>query len=194
MTYAQEYRRYATMLRHVDPNAELVACGHDEAWNIEFLRTNSNVRHLGLMDHYSIHRYWIQGGPELNFSEEQYYALLAEAHATENFVTSTAAHLRDVLGESTHKVGVALDEWGVWHPEARPWGPDHEGHREPVTYEQAGTVRDAIATAIALEGPSSMRRAVTGKSGANCECPACARYDRRRRDVAHAHLLHAATP
>lgn len=30
-TYAKEYRRYATMLRHVDPAAELVACGFDDA-------------------------------------------------------------------------------------------------------------------------------------------------------------------
>ena len=30
-TYAREYVRYATMLRHVDPTAELVACGHDDA-------------------------------------------------------------------------------------------------------------------------------------------------------------------
>jgi alpha-L-arabinofuranosidase len=151
-TYAKEYRRYATMLRHVDPTAELVACGHDEAWNVQFLKTNANPRHLELMDHFSIHRYWIHGGPELNFTEEQYYGLLAEAHATEEFVSTTAAHIRDVLGESKHKVGIALDEWGVWHPEARSWGPDHEGYREPITYEQAGTVRDAIATAIALEG------------------------------------------
>ncbi len=50
------------------------------------------------------------------------------------------------------KVGIALDEWGVWHPEARPFGPGSENHREPITYEQAGTMRDAVATAIALEG------------------------------------------
>lgn len=149
-SYAREYRRYATMLRHVDPKAQLVACGHDDAWNLQFLKTNQ--RHLGLMDHFSIHRYWIHGGPELDFSEEQYYTLLNEADDTENFVRRTAEYIRDAAGENTRKVGIALDEWGVWHPEARPWGPDNEGHREPITYEQAGTMRDAVATAIALEG------------------------------------------
>ncbi|MBZ0285421.1 MAG: alpha-N-arabinofuranosidase [Anaerolineae bacterium] len=149
-SYAREYRRYATMLRHVEPRAQLVACGHDDAWNLEFLKTNQ--RHLGLMDHFSIHRYWINGGTELDFSEEQYYTLLAEAEATEDFVRRTAEYIRESLGTNTHKVGIALDEWGVWHPEARSWGPDNELHRSPITYEQAGTMRDAVATAIALEG------------------------------------------
>ena len=40
----------------------------------------------------------------------------------------------------------------MWHPEARSFGPDSETHREPVTYEQAGTLRDGLAAAVALEG------------------------------------------
>ncbi len=149
-TYAKEYRRYATMLRHVDPNAELVACGQEDEWNILFLETNR--RHLDLMDHLSIHRYWIQGGPEIEFSETQYYTLLHEAHATEDFVRRTAEFIHQHLRSQRHRIGVALDEWGVWHPEARTWGPDNENHRTPITYEQAGTLRDALAAAIALEG------------------------------------------
>jgi alpha-N-arabinofuranosidase len=150
VSYAREYRRYATMLRHVDPQAELVACGHNDEWNLKFLETNQ--RHLNFMHHFSIHHYWIHGGPEANFTEAQYYALLAEAHTTEDFVSRTAGYIRDALGASTHQVGIALDEWGVWHPEARPWGPDNDIHREPITYEQAGTLRDALAAAVALEG------------------------------------------
>jgi alpha-N-arabinofuranosidase len=149
-TYAIEYRRYATMLRHVDPQAELIACGQEDEWNIKFLDTNR--RHLDLLNHLSIHRYWIQGGPEIEFSEAQYYTLLAEAHATEDFVSRTANYIYDHLGTQSHRIGVALDEWGVWHPEARNWGPDSENHRTPTTYEQAGTLRDALAAAIALEG------------------------------------------
>lgn len=148
--YAVEYRRYATMLRHVDPGAELVICGHDDEWNQRVIQANR--RHLGLIDHYSIHRYWINGGPELDFTEADYYRLLAEAEDTENFVNRTAGYLRDA-GDAEQRIGIALDEWGVWHPESRPWGPQGaELHREPVTYEQAGTQRDAIAVAVALEG------------------------------------------
>lgn len=60
-SYAREYRRYATMLRHVDPAAELVACGYDDAWNQELLATLGS--HIGLVDHISIHLYWVNGGP-----------------------------------------------------------------------------------------------------------------------------------
>jgi alpha-L-arabinofuranosidase len=147
-TYAREYVRYATMLRHVDPRAELVVCGHDDAWNAELLRTVG--RHHGLIDHFSIHHYWINGGAETAFSEREYYALLAEAASTEAFVQRTAALLDEATGD--RRIGIALDEWGVWHPEARHWGPGEVARREPVTYEQAGTLRDALAAAVALEG------------------------------------------
>ncbi len=149
-SYAHEYRRYATMMRHVDSNAELVACGHEQEWNETFMRLNQ--RYLGLVDHLSIHLYWTHGGPETDFTEDQYYALLAEAHSTEEFVSRTADLIASYTPEGGRRIGVALDEWGVWHPEARNWGPDNEIHRTPITYEQAGTMRDALAAAIALEG------------------------------------------
>ncbi len=167
--YAHEFRRFATMLRHVDPTAELVICGHDDAWNAELIPGLG--RHLSLVDHYSIHRYWISGGPETAFDEGQYYALLAEADDTEAFVLRTAALLRQAAGSpgrpdtelragesaapiihGKRTIGIALDEWGVWHPEAREWGPRGAEARQPVDYEQTNTLRDALAAAVALEG------------------------------------------
>jgi alpha-N-arabinofuranosidase len=149
-TYAREYVRYATMLRHVDSSAELVICGHTDEWNAELLAA-VGTRRVDLIDHLSIHRYWTTGGPETGFREEDYYRLLAEAHATEDFVLRSAEIAREALGES-RRIGIALDEWGVWHPEARPWGPGDVQRREPITYEQANTLRDALAAAVALEG------------------------------------------
>jgi alpha-L-arabinofuranosidase len=148
-TYAREYVRYATMLRHVDSSAELVVCGFDDAWNIELLNTIG--KHLGLVDHLSIHHYWTHGGAEIDFSEEEYYTLLAEAGQSEDFVKRTTAIIQEATG-GKQRIGIALDEWGVWHPEARPWGPGEVTRREPITYEQAGTLRDALAAAVALEG------------------------------------------
>lgn len=144
--YGREYRKYAGMLRHVDPKAELVVCGHDTCWNVELAETLRGKWHL--VDHFSIHRYWVNGGPGSTFSEEQYYALLKEADETEAFVKET----REILDENGgEKIKIALDEWGVWHPEARTFGPDGA---EVCTdgFEQACTLRDALATAVALEG------------------------------------------
>jgi alpha-N-arabinofuranosidase len=144
--YGREYRRYAGMLRHVDPQAELVVCGHDHCWNVELAETMRGKWHLA--NHFSIHRYWIEGGPGESFNAEQYYALLREADETEDFVKDTREILNATGGE---RIGIALDEWGVWHPEARTFGP---GCADTCTdgFEQACTQRDALAAAIALEG------------------------------------------
>ena len=157
--YAHEYRRYATMLRHIDPNVELVAVGMedeplpesmlDRDWNVRFLEAlGPNV---GLMDHLSIHRYWIRGGAETGFDEEDYYTLLTEAESTESLIQRTAARLAH-FAPAGHRARVALDEYGVWHPEARNWGPGDVPRRTPVTFEQSNTLRDALAVAIAFEG------------------------------------------
>jgi len=148
-TYAHEYRRYATMLRHVDASAELVACGEEDAWNVELLAALG--KHLPLVDHLSIHRYWFEGGAETAFTDDKYYRLLQQADETEQFVVSTAAIIADATG-GRQKIGIALDEWGVWHPEARRLGRDGIPPRQPISFEQAGTMRDALAAGIALEG------------------------------------------
>lgn len=143
-SYGREYRNYATMLRHVDPSAELVACGEEDDWNVELLATLGDK--VKLVDHLSIHKYWWTGGPETDFGEDEYYALLAEARNTEQFVERTSEIITDAVG-SDHHIGIALDEWGVWHPEARR---DGSLSRKPTTYEQANTLRDALAASLAL--------------------------------------------
>ena len=156
-TYAREYRRFASMIRHVDPSAELVLGGSGDAlasadkldtWNIELIQTLRP--HLQLVDHLSVHRYWINGGSETNFSVDEYYGLLAEAQQTEELIKRTAQML--IEEAPGRKIGIALDEWGVWHPEARPWGPGQVERRSPITYEQVSTLRDGLAAAVALEG------------------------------------------
>lgn len=147
-TYGLEYRRYATMLRDVDHSAEWVVCGQVKDWNERVLETLKG--HLELVSHFSIHQYWTRGGPGRDFTEAQYYELLKEADETENFVVETRALIEGVA-QGKRKIGIALDEWGVWHPEARGWGPDSceiKGHN----YEQACTLRDALAANAALEG------------------------------------------
>lgn len=109
-TYGREYVRDATMLRHVDPSAELVVCGHDEARNTEVLAAIG--RHLGHVDHVSIHRYWIHGESETNFDDGADCARLAEAKETEAFVRRTA-EIRDDATGGRQPIGLVLDEWRV---------------------------------------------------------------------------------
>jgi len=159
VTYAHEYRRFARMIRDVDPHVELVAVGQedeplpesnlDPEWNAKFLRTLGP--NAALVDHLSIHRYWLRGGPEIDFDEADYYRLLDEADATEALIVRVRRTI-NAIAPSSHRIGIALDEWGVWHPEAREWGPGDVPRRPPEGLEQAGTLRDALAAAIAFEG------------------------------------------
>ncbi len=146
-SYALEYRRYSLMTQHVDPSIEMVACGHDTDWNKRCIDKLRN--HMNFVDHYSIHRYWINGGHGTEFSADDYYALLDEAEKTEDFITETRGFLEEA-SNGRKKVGIALDEWGVWHPEARTWGPGPTASSNG-DYSQACTMRDAVATAVGLE-------------------------------------------
>jgi alpha-N-arabinofuranosidase len=167
-TYAHEYRRYGTMIRQIDPHAELVAVGlEDDAlpemgldpeWNVRFLAALGPA--VDLVDHLSIHRYWSRGGPEVDFGEDDYYTLLEEADGTERLIERTARTL-SVAAKPSHPIGIALDEWGVWHPEARTWGPGDVDRRTPATFEQANTLRDALAAGIAFEGFHRQCRVLT---------------------------------
>jgi alpha-N-arabinofuranosidase len=159
VAYAHEYRRHAAMVRHVDPGAELVAVGMeddglpemgmDPAWNAKFLEALGPD--IDLVDHLSVHRYWVHGGPEETFDESDYYALLDEADGTERLIERTSRLLAGAA-KPGHPISVALDEWGVWHPEARDWGPGDVARRQPATFEQANTLRDALAAGAAFEG------------------------------------------
>ncbi len=146
-SYALEYRRYSMMMQHVDPSIEMVVCGHEADWNRRCIDKLRNYG--GFIDHYSIHRYWLEGGPGADFSEADYYSLLSEAERTEEFIVETRNLLDDALGKKKH-ISIALDEWGVWHPEERTWGPGHLASGVG-DYSQAGTMRDAVAVAVGLE-------------------------------------------
>ena len=135
------------MLRDVDAAVELVVCGHTQAWNESLIQTLKS--HMHLVDHFSIHRYWIDAGPGNAFTEADYYRGIREADETEDFVAATRKLLDEV--DPTRRIGIALDEWGVWHPEARPWGPGATGDCSGE-YAQPATLRDAVMTAVALEG------------------------------------------
>ncbi len=67
--------------------------------------------HFNLVDHLSVHVYWIHGGPETDFTFEQNYGLLSEVHSIENLIILTAAMLREEARE--RKIGIAMDECGV---------------------------------------------------------------------------------
>ena len=137
-TYAKEFKRYATFLKMADPSIQLVACGlNDRAWNLKLVETLKD--HLGLMNHLSVHQYWTHG-PALTFSEAEYYASFGAAAAVEDDIKFTDEILQ-FFTAGQRKVGIAFDEWGIWHPEATV----------PSKFEAPSTIRDAVVGAGVMD-------------------------------------------
>lgn len=139
--YGRRYRTFANYLRAFDRNLqptgslELVGCGHiTPDWNREFLEA---VGDSSLLDHLSVHRY-IECGGDVEFTDDQYYRLLARARQIGADVDRAAATLQAVMPGAD--IGVIVDEWGVWHPQAVA----ENG------LEQENTVRDALVAASVL--------------------------------------------
>ncbi len=136
--YAREFKRYATFLKQMDSPVQLVACGFNERdWNLKLVETMRN--HLDLMDHVSVHQYWTFG-PGRGFSEDEYYNAMRAADLVEDVITYTDEVLR-FFTAGRKKVGIAFDEWGIWHPEASGG----------TQYEAPSTLRDAVAGAGVLD-------------------------------------------
>ncbi len=140
--YAQEFARFSVYLRAVDPVIELVAsgAGMDLAnpilmrWNHDFCAA---MPHAHLIDHLAMHAYFARGkGAE--FHDAEHYALFGDLVTFEREI-ERADH---VLGYFyPHKrVGLIIDEWGVWHPEATV----------DNGLEQPNTLRDALFAASCL--------------------------------------------
>ena len=137
-SYAKEFKRYATFLKMADSSVELVACGlNDRAWNLKLVETLKD--NLGLMNHLSVHQYW-NHGKALGFSDAEYYASFGAAAVVEDDIRFTDEILRFFCA-GKHKVGIAFDEWGIWHPEAVV----------ATQYEAPSTVRDAVVGAGVLD-------------------------------------------
>ena len=136
--YAKEFRRFATFAKQADRTIQAVACGdNNRDWNLRVVETLRN--HLSLLDHLSVHRYW-GAGHAVDFNEDEYYRAMRGSELIE----SDIRHADEVLTffeAGRRKVGIAFDEWGLWHPQAVGGSG----------YEAASTQRDAVAAAGALD-------------------------------------------
>ena len=140
--YAGEYARYAASMKALDPQIELVACGYspDYAmpdlthWNLNFCNKMARAE---LIDHISINRYF-RRGTATDFSDEEYNNLFGDLAAMEHDLVQTDRILGYFYPDKN--VGIAVGEWGIWHPEAVA----ENG------LEQESTLRDAVFSGAIL--------------------------------------------
>ncbi|MFO7948274.1 MAG: alpha-L-arabinofuranosidase C-terminal domain-containing protein [Armatimonadota bacterium] len=134
--YARHYRRFETYLQPRDTELTLIACGHDHCWNHAFLNTLGSADSIDML---SIHHYY-KAGPGTGFSDDEYYQLMAEAISLEPRIIRDTHLIRFFEGDNPGRVGLAIDEWGCWHPEAT----------RPRLY-QPSTHRDALSAAVVFD-------------------------------------------
>ncbi len=136
--YGKEYRKFATFMKQAEDKAELVTCGlADRTWNLKLIETLRN--HPFLVDHLSVHRYYT-AGKAVDYTEDEYWEIMKGAVEVDNDI-QYSSEILDFFFAGKKKVGVAMDEWGVWHPEAT-------GDKN---YEAVSTLRDAVAAAAVLD-------------------------------------------
>ncbi len=136
--YAREYRRFVSFLKQTAPQGEFVICGFDQQkWNLDVLDELRDD--LGYIDHISIHRY-VSRGTGSGFTPEEYWLLLKDVSALEDVILMTSGTVQSFTQYSKRYIGIALDEWGVWHRDATV----DRGLSQP------NTLRDAIFAASAF--------------------------------------------
>jgi alpha-N-arabinofuranosidase len=136
--YAWEYRRFANYLKRADPSIQLIACGHTSRdWNYRFMENLRN--HINLIDHLSIHYYFRGFGGDVNFTDDDYFNLMLDVQNLE-YQIQQAINVVDYFSEGRKYIGIIVDEWGTWHPQATV---------ETGLYQQ-NTLRDALLAAAVL--------------------------------------------
>lgn len=137
--YADLYRQFATYVRNTAGNgAKLVACGsHQEIpeWDERFLKSLKDFNSLGTVDYLALHIY-NPGGSDTKFSDKDYAKTIEFVDLVEKTINRAIDLVRS-YSSSGHKIGVVLDEWGLWYA-------------EPTTEHgsfQQNTMRDALYAA-----------------------------------------------
>ncbi len=145
--YGNLYRQYSEPLFNVAPkDCKLVSCGQSDFqydWTRRFLgqMMSSGKKMHGMSFHYyvkSAEKY----GEAISFSDNQWYAMLADAWKMDEIIERTWGI---VLGNCMENHGkIVVDEWGAWHPDGS--GPSKGAN----LFEQQSTMRDAVLAALTL--------------------------------------------
>jgi alpha-N-arabinofuranosidase len=143
--YADNFRRYNTFVKNYSGNdVYRIACGangSDYRWT-EVLMADVGRRMSGL----SLHYYtvpsgnWSRKGSATHFGEEQWHPTLRRALEMEDLVTRHIAIMDKT--DPQKRVGLIVDEWGVWH--------DVEPGTNPGFLYQQNTLRDALVAGTTL--------------------------------------------
>jgi alpha-L-arabinofuranosidase len=149
--YATEYRRYIAWVPRYGKQLSYIAAGpssDDVAWTTKFF-TKLVERDKGLLNRvygWGLHHYSstgpLGGESSIDFTPEQWYALLASADQMESLITTHWAAMGAI--DTAHRVKLAVDEWGAWHARAADMP-------ESYLWAYPGALRDALVSGLTLD-------------------------------------------
>lgn len=143
--YGTEFRRFASFLRGFGQNLFVIACGpsgNDVEWTNRFFRKlRKDYWDFQNIHGFAAHYYCGTAGTAIEYSTDQWYALLARGLEMETLVVQQRAAM-DAF-DPQRKIGLIVDEWGTWHPVM-------EG-TNPAFLHQQNTLRDALVAATTLD-------------------------------------------
>ena len=141
--YADEYRRYATLMNNVSPEAQLFVCGSnadDYTWTqgvVEGVANSWTPSHG-----FAMHYYCGYAGEVTAFTEDEWDEQLVKAQKMEEIILRNWAIISGYNMQD--KCKLVVDEWGCWHPDGS--GPS-KGYN---LFEQQSTMRDGMVAALTL--------------------------------------------
>lgn len=142
--YADNFRRYDTFLKDYPGNSLYrVACGpnaDDYEWTDRVMALAGGSMNGLSLHYYTFRNGWSDKGSATEFGEADWKATLAQAMRLEAIIRGHLA----IMGryDPTGRVGLMVDEWGVWH--------NGTPGTNPSFLQQQNTMRDAVAAALTL--------------------------------------------
>jgi alpha-N-arabinofuranosidase len=141
--YSDVYRRFQTYVRNYSGNTiSKVACGSnsdDYRWTeVVMARAGREMADLSLHYYTVPTGNWNDKGSATEFGEAEWLATLRQALRMKEIVAETAARMDKV--DPQKRVGLFVDEWGVWH--------NVEPGTNPAFLYQQSTLRDALVAGL----------------------------------------------
>ena len=138
--YANIYRQYATFMNGQIFRIASGASSDDYKWT-EVLMKNIPQNMVGglALHHYSVID-WNKKGPAVDFTEQQYFAIMKQALLMDSLVIKHSAIMDKY--DPAKRVALVVDEWGGWY-DVEP------GTNAGFLYQQ-NTMRDAMIAGVTL--------------------------------------------
>ena len=143
--YVNQYKKYATFMTSYNNSEGLFRIAVGPGWE-DFKWTEALMRDIPLkmLDGVSIHHYsvinWSKKGSAVQFTEEEYFKTMEQAHRMEKMVSGNSEVMDKY--DPQKKVALVVDEWGGWY-EVEP------GTNGAFLYQQ-NTMRDAMIAGLTL--------------------------------------------